>query len=79
MRILAALALACAVSSQAHADTSTNSGGSIYHIAQICSFDIQQYCKGISVKRIRDMKACLANNEKNLLPRCQDHYKEARQ
>ena len=74
MRIFAALELTFALLSQAHAQ----SGGSVYHIAQICAFDIQQYCKGISPRRIRDLKECLAKNERNLLPRCQDHYKEAR-
>ena len=47
-------------------------------ISAICGFDMQQYCKGITVKRIRDLKECLAKHEKDLLPRCQDHYKEAR-
>ena len=73
MRTFVALALSFVMVSGANAQS-----GTIYHIAQICTFDIQQYCKGISVKRIRDLKECLAKNERNLLPRCQDHYKDAR-
>jgi hypothetical protein len=76
MRIFAALALSFALFS--HAQAQSSGGGSVYHIAEICAFDIQQYCKGIRSKRIRDLKECLAKNERNLLPRCQDHYKEAR-
>ncbi len=75
MRIFAALAVSIALLSQVHAQ---GGGGTVYKIAAICNFDIQQYCKGIPPKRIRDLKECLAKNEKNLLPRCQDHYKEAR-
>jgi len=73
MRTFAALALSFVLASGAHAQS-----GTIYHIAGICIFDMQQYCKGISVKRIRDLKECLAKHEKDLMPRCQDHYKEAR-
>jgi hypothetical protein len=73
MRTFAALALSVVLVSAANAQS-----GIVYKIAQICSFDIQQYCKGIPPKRIRDLKECLAKNERNLLPRCQDHYKEAR-
>ena len=79
MRIIAALALAGAMFSPANAQISGGSaGGTTYKIGSICGFDMQQYCKGIPAKRIRDLKECLARNEKNLLPRCQDHYKEAR-
>jgi hypothetical protein len=74
MRILAALALTLALLSNAHAQ----SGGTTYKIGAICAFDMQQYCKGIPPKRIRDLKECLAKHEKDLLPRCQDHYKEAK-
>ena len=73
MRTFAALALSFILASAANAQT-----GTVYHIAAICGFDMAQYCKGIPAKRIRDLKECLAKNEKNLLPRCQDHYKEAR-
>ena len=73
MRTFAALALSVVLVSAANAQS-----GTVYHIAKICSFDIQQYCKGISPKRIRDLKECLAKHEKDLMPRCQDHYKEAR-
>ncbi len=73
MRILAALALTFALVSASRADVTT------YHIAAICAFDMQQYCKNIPAKRIRDLKECLAKHEKDLLPRCQDHYKEAKQ
>ena len=50
---------------------------SVYKIGVVCKFDIDQYCKPISKKRLRDLKECLAKQEKNLLPQCQDHYKEA--
>ena len=73
MRTFAALALSFVLASGAHAQN-----GTVYHINSVCPFDIQQYCKGISAKRIRDLKECLAKHEKNLLPTCQDHYKEAR-
>lgn len=49
-----------------------------YNISVVCKFDIEQYCKDISKKRIRDLRECLAKHEKDLFPRCQDHYKEAR-
>jgi hypothetical protein len=71
MRFIAALALTFALSSGAHAIT-------VYHISIICKFDMDQYCKGISAKRIRDLKECLAKHERDLLPQCQDHYKEAK-
>ncbi len=73
MKTFAALALSFVLVSAANAQS-----GTVYHIAQICAFDIPQYCKGISPKRIRDLKECLAKHEKDLMPRCQDHYKEAR-
>ncbi len=74
MRTFAALALSLALASAA----ANAQNGTVYHIGAICAFDIQQYCKGITVKRIRDLKECLTRHEKDLLPRCQDHYKEAR-
>jgi len=74
MRVFAALALTLALLSDAYAQ----SGGTTYKIGAICAFDMQQYCKGIPPKRIRDLKECLAKHEKDLLPRCQDHYKEAK-
>jgi hypothetical protein len=49
----------------------------VYKILVVCKFDIQQYCKGIKAKRIRELRECLAKHEKDLLPTCQDHYKEA--
>ena len=49
-----------------------------YNIALICGFDIDQYCKTIPRKRIRDLRACLAQHEQDLFPRCQDHYKDAK-
>ncbi len=49
-----------------------------YSIAQVCKFDMDQYCKGIDKRRIRDLRECLAKHEKDLFPRCQDHYKEAK-
>ncbi len=51
--------------------------GTVYKIGVECKFDIEQYCKSIRRKRIRDLRECLAKHEKDLLPRCQDHYKEA--
>jgi hypothetical protein len=72
MRFLAASALAFAVlSSEASALTT-------YNISVICKFDIEQYCKNIPKVRIRELRECLAKHEKDLFPRCQDHYKEAR-
>jgi hypothetical protein len=49
-----------------------------YSIAVICKFDIDQYCKNIPKIRLRDLKECLAKHDKDLFPRCQDHYKEAK-
>lgn len=49
-----------------------------YAIAKICKFDMEQYCKDIPKVRIRDLRECLAKHEKDLFPRCQDHYKEAK-
>jgi hypothetical protein len=72
MRFLAALALAFAFL-PLEADAATT-----YNIAAICRFDIEQYCKNIPKVRIRELRQCLAKHEKNLFPRCQDHYKEAR-
>jgi hypothetical protein len=48
-----------------------------YQIAVECKFDMDQYCKGIPKSRLRDLRECLAKHEKDLFPRCQDHYKEA--
>ena len=73
MRTLVALALSVVLVSGANAQS-----GTVYKIREICSFDMAQYCKDITAKRIRDLKECLAKHEKDLLPRCQDHYKEAR-
>ena len=73
MRIFAALALSFVLVCEARAQN-----GTVYKIREICGFDMGQYCKGIPFKRIRDLKECLAKHEKDLLPRCQDHYKEAR-
>ncbi len=49
-----------------------------YSLQAVCGFDIQQYCKDIRAKRIREIKECLAKHEKNLFPRCQDNYKDAK-
>ena len=73
MRTFAALALSFILVSAANAQN-----GTVYKIKEICGWDVAQYCKGISFKRIRDLRECLAKHEKDLLPRCQDHYKEAR-
>jgi hypothetical protein len=71
MRIVAALALSFALMSEAQAQLT------IYTLASICQWDLQQYCKNVPPRRLKELKACLAKNEKKLLPRCQDHYKEA--
>jgi hypothetical protein len=72
MRFLSASALVFAfLSSEANATTS-------YNISIVCKFDIEQYCKTIPKVRIRELRECLAKHEKDLFPRCQDHYKEAR-
>jgi hypothetical protein len=52
-------------------------GATVYKIAGVCGWDMQQYCKGIPPKKIRELRACLAKHEKELFGRCQDHYKEA--
>jgi hypothetical protein len=71
MKALAALFLALALlPASALADSS-------YGLAEACKFDIEQYCKDIRKTRIRELKKCLAEHEKGLFPRCQDHYKNA--
>ena len=50
----------------------------IYSIGDVCKFDIQQYCKNITARRIRDLKACLAMHDKDLFPRCHENYKDAK-
>jgi hypothetical protein len=47
-------------------------------IAGVCGWDIQQYCKGINPRRTRELKECLGKHEKDLYPRCRDHYKEGK-
>ncbi len=72
MKVIAAAVLALALlPSGAQAQTR-------YSIGLVCKLDIDQYCKGIPNIRIRDLRECLAKHEKDLMPRCQDHYKEAR-
>lgn len=72
MKIIAASLLALVLLSQG--------AGAVtyYSIAKVCKFDIEQYCKGIDKRRIRDLRGCLATHEKDLFPNCQDHYKEAK-
>jgi hypothetical protein len=72
MRFIAALALALALTSGAQALPV------VYKMYIICKFDKEQYCKDIPYKNWRDLRECLAKHERDLLPRCQDHYKEAR-
>jgi hypothetical protein len=72
MRTLGALVFALIILPQA-ANAIT-----YYNIAVECKFDIEQYCKDIPKRRIRDLRECLAKHEKDLFPRCQDHYKEAK-
>ena len=57
--------------------TQTAQAVTIYAISDVCGLDMQQYCKGMKPTRLRDLRACLARHERELLPRCQDHYKEA--
>lgn len=72
MKVLAAPLLALALL------TSGAEAQSRFSIGAICAFDIQQYCKDIRKARIRELKECLRKHEKDLFPRCQDSYKEAR-
>jgi hypothetical protein len=72
MKVLAASLLALALL------TSGAEAGSNVPLGAVCAFDIQQYCKDIRRARTRELKACLAKHEKDLFPRCQDHYKDAR-
>ncbi len=72
MKVIAAAVLSLAVlASGAQAQTR-------YYIGIVCKLDIDQYFKNIKKIRIRDLRECLAKHDKDLLPRCQDHYKEAR-
>jgi hypothetical protein len=71
MRVLAALALSFGLLSGAHAGQTT------YRLLDVCRFDMDQYCKDIPPRKVKQVKECLAKHEKDLLPRCQDHYKEA--
>jgi hypothetical protein len=72
MKVISASVLALALlSSSVQAQTR-------YPIGDVCKFDIEQYCKDIRKTRIRELKECLAKHEKNLFPRCQDNYKDAR-
>jgi hypothetical protein len=69
---LAPSALAIALlTTEASAQISTS-------LDDVCKFDIQQYCKDIRRTRIRELRACLAKHEKDLFPRCQDNYKDAK-
>jgi hypothetical protein len=71
MRIIVALALSFALISAGQAIQTT------YKLGDVCRFDLQQYCKDIPLKKVKEVKQCLAQHEKDLLPRCQDHYREA--
>jgi hypothetical protein len=74
MKVMAALLLTLALlPSAAHAQLRQR-----VPLAGVCGWDIQQYCKGINPRRTREMKECLAKHEKELYPRCQDAYKEAK-
>jgi hypothetical protein len=72
MRTIIATAFALALLSPG-----AQAAGTVYKLGAICKWDLEQYCKGISRKRIRELKECLAKHEKDLFSRCQDHYKEA--
>lgn len=53
-------------------------GPTYYRMREVCKFDWEQYCKSISIKRLRDLRECLGKHEKDLLPQCQDYYKIAK-
>ncbi len=72
MRVVAALALTVALASGAQADVM------VYKFNVVCKFDKEQYCKDIPYTYTNKLRECLAKHEKDLLPRCQDHYKVAR-
>jgi hypothetical protein len=72
MKVLAASLLALALL------TSGAEAQSRFSLRGICAFDIQQYCKDIRKTRTREIKECLGKHEKDLFPRCQDHYKDAK-
>jgi hypothetical protein len=57
--------------------TAAGAAGTSYMLFDICRFDIDQYCKDIRKTLKKEIRECLAKQEQNLLPRCQDHYKEA--
>jgi hypothetical protein len=58
--------------------TEAQAGATYYLMRNVCKFDMEQYCKGISIKRLRDLRECLGKHERDLLPQCQDHYKDAK-
>lgn len=72
MRVIAASVLALIFLTPAAEAVTT------YNISIVCKMDIDQYCKKIPKTRIRDLRECLAQHEKDLFPQCQDHYKEAK-
>jgi hypothetical protein len=72
MKVLAASLLALALL------TSGANAQSRFALGAVCAFDIQQYCKDIRRTRTRELKECLGKHEKDLFPRCQDHYREAK-
>jgi len=73
MKAVPALVLALALCSQgAYAQVTS------YSITTVCKMDIEQFCKDIPRRRIRDLRECLAKHEKDLFPNCQDHYKIAK-
>jgi hypothetical protein len=72
MKAMAALLLALAFL------TSGAEAQSRFGIGDVCKFDIEQYCKEIRKARIKALRECLAKHEKQLFPRCQDHYREAK-
>lgn len=73
MKQIIALGLALGI-----AATAAQAGTTRYKMLVVCKFDMEQYCKNIPKTRLRDLRECLAKQEKNLLPQCQDHYKDAR-
>lgn len=73
MKAIYALVLGLALS-----PSSAQAAATGYSISAICKFDIEQYCKAIRKTRIRELRECLAQHDKDLFPQCQDHYREAK-
>jgi hypothetical protein len=79
MKRIAMVALICVLTAPVCVLTSPEAHATItiYRLKAICTWDIQQYCKGIRLTLTKQLKECLARHERELLPYCQDHYKQA--